>query len=102
MLLLVADGLMICGFIVLELLHVGPAAFKVLFCGIGRGIELYVPRNDLTVHISQLGLSYEKNWQARWRQSLPQLLYLGIVPLKPGDIIHQVLASCPGSVEELV
>ena len=63
--LLVADGLMICGFIVLELIHVGPAAFRVLFCSIGRGIELYVPRNNLTVHISQLGLSYEKNCQAR-------------------------------------
>ena len=40
MLLLVADGLMISDFIVLELLHVGLAVIKVLLCGVGRGIEL--------------------------------------------------------------
>ena len=57
LLLLVADGLMIRGVIVLELLHVGPAAFKILFCGVGRGVELYLRCNDLTVRISQLGLS---------------------------------------------
>ena len=81
MLPLVADGLMICCFIVLELLHVGPAAFKILFCGIGHGVELYVRCNDLTVQISQL-----ENWQARWRQGLSQLLYLGIVPFEPSDV----------------
>ena len=98
MLLLVADGMMICGFIVLELFHVGPADFEVLFCGIGHGVELWVRCNNLTVQISQLDLSYEKNWQARWRQSLSQLLYLGMVPFEPGDIIYQVLTPCPGDV----
>ena len=50
MLLLVADGLMI----VLELLLVGLAVSKVLYCNIGRGIELYIHCDELYVHCTEL------------------------------------------------